>query len=45
MINLFWEKFKETPLPEKKGYYNHVNMEDITDGNYTQAKRICKNLE
>ena len=35
MINLFWNKFKETPLPEKEDFYSHLNIEDITDGNYT----------
>ena len=26
-----WEKFNETPLPEKEYFYIHLNMEDITD--------------
>ena len=24
-----WEKFNETPLPEKEDFYSHLNMEDI----------------
>ena len=25
------EKLNETSLPEKKDFYNHLNMEDVTD--------------
>ena len=29
----------------KKGYfYSLPNVEDITDGDYTQAKRVCKDF-
>ena len=34
-----WEKFSETSLSEKENFYSNVNMEDITDANYTQAKK------
>ena len=37
-----WEKLNETSLPEKEAFYSHVNMEDITDADYTHAKRVCK---
>ena len=37
-----WEKFNETLLPEKKDFYSHLNMEDITDADYTHVKRNCK---
>ena len=40
-----WEKFNEKLLPEKENFYTYLNMEDITDADYTHAKRICKNLE
>ena len=30
------EKFNETSLPEKEDFYSHVNMEDITDADYTE---------
>ena len=40
-----WEKFNETSLPEKEDIYSHLNMEVITDANYAQAKRACKNFE
>ena len=37
-----WEKFNETTLPEKDNFYSHLNMEDITDADHVQAKRVCK---
>ena len=40
-----WEKFYETSLPEKKDFYNHLNMEDFTDADYTHAKTVCKDFE
>ena len=40
-----WKKFNETSLPVKKGFYSHLNMEDITDADYVHAKRICKDFE
>ena len=40
-----WEKFNGTSLLEKEGYYSHLNMEDITDADYAQAKRVSKNFE
>ena len=33
-----WEKLTETSLPEKEDFYSHLNMEDITDADYTHAK-------
>ena len=36
-----WEKFYETPLPEKEDFYSNLNMEDITDTDYTHAKKVC----
>ena len=35
-----WEKFNKTS--EKEDFYSHLNMEDITDANYTPAKRDFK---
>ena len=40
-----WEKFNETLLPGKEDFYSHINTEDITDTDYTHAKRICKDLK
>ena len=33
-----WEKVNKTLLPEKENFYSHLNMEDITDGDYVYAK-------
>ena len=40
-----WEKFNEASLPEKEDFYSHLNIEDITDADYTHAKRVCKEFE
>ena len=39
------EKFLEISLPEKEDFYSHLNMEDITEADYTHAKRVCKDFE
>ena len=39
-----WEKFNETSLAEKEDFYSQLNMEDITDADYTDAKRVCKDF-
>ena len=35
-----WERFNEISLPEKDDFYSHLNMENITDADYTHAKRV-----
>ena len=40
-----WEKFNEILLPEKEDFYSHWNMEDITNADYTHAKKVCKDFE
>ena len=40
-----WEKFNETILPEKEEFYSDLNMEDITDTDYINAKRVCRDFE
>ena len=40
-----WEKFNKTSLPEKEDFYSHLNIEDITDSDYTHAQRVCKDFE
>ena len=40
-----WKKFNETSLFEKKDVYSHLNVEDITNADYTHAKRVCKDFE
>ena len=41
-----WEKFSETALPPKKGFYSNLNLENISDEDYTHAQKIfeIKNL-
>ena len=39
------EKFNETFLPEKEDFYSHLNMEDISDADYTYAKRVYKDFK
>ena len=34
------EKLNENLLPEKEEFYSNLNMKDITDSDYNQAKRI-----
>ena len=40
-----WEKLNEASFPEKEDFYSHLNMEDITDADYAQAKGVCKDFE
>ena len=35
-----WEKLNETLLPEKEDFYNHLNMEDITDSDCAHVKNL-----
>ena len=39
------KKFNEKLLSEKKDFYSHLNMEDITYADYAHAKRVCKDFE
>ena len=40
-----FKKFDEMSLPEKEDCYSYLNMEDITDANYTNARNVCKDFE
>ena len=35
-----WEKFDETALPPKKDFYSNLNLENISDGDYTNAQKL-----
>ena len=35
-----WEKFVETTLPPKKYFYNNLNLEDMSDEDYTHAQKV-----
>ena len=39
------EKYRETSLPKKEDVYKHLNMEDVTDADYTHAIRVCKGFK
>ena len=36
----YWKKSNETLLPEKY-FYSHLNLEDVTDADYTHSKIVC----
>ena len=40
-----WEKFNETSLHEREDFYSHLNIENITDTEYTHKKRVFKDFE
>ena len=40
-----WEKSDDKSLPEKENFYSHLNLEDITDADYSHAKGFCKDFE
>ena len=35
-----WERFNETSLPDKKHFYSELNLEDITDRDYSHAQKL-----
>ena len=37
-----WERFDETSSPDKKAFYIELNLEDITDKDYSHAKKVFK---
>ena len=39
-----WQRFDETLLPHKEAFYRNLNMEDITDIDYRQAKAVFEYL-
>ena len=40
-----WERFNETPLPDKKAFYSQLNFEDITDKDYAHTQKVFKELK
>ena len=40
-----WEKLNKTSLSEKEDFSSHLNMEDITDADYTHTKSVCKDFK
>ena len=35
-----WDKFNEEKLPDKSDFYSSVNMEEISNIDYRQAKKV-----
>ena len=35
-----WEKFNEDILPPKEAFYSNLNLEDISDEDYTHAQKV-----
>ena len=40
-----WERFDEKLLPKKESFYSTLNMEDITDVDYTHGKKVWKDFK
>ena len=40
-----WEKFDENTLPPKKDFYSNLNLEDISDEDYTHAQKYGIHLK
>ena len=36
-----WEKFNETALPTKKDFCSNLNLENISDEDFTHAQKLC----
>ena len=39
-----WKKFNKASLTGKEDFYSHLKMEDVTDADYTHAKKVCKDI-
>ena len=35
-----WERFNETSLPPKESFYSELNLEDISDKDYSHAQKV-----
>ena len=40
-----WEKFDETALLSKEAFYSNLNLEDISDEDYTHAQKLWNVFE
>ena len=40
-----WEKIDETTLPPKEAFYSNLNLENISDGDYQHAQKVCEVFE
>ena len=39
-----WEKFNETSLPVKEELYSNLDMENTTNADYLQTKKVCEDF-
>ena len=37
-----WQRFNETSVPDKKGFYNILNIENTTDTDSKHAKNVWR---
>ena len=40
-----WERYDETSLPDKEGFYSELNLKGITDKDYNHAQKIWEVFE
>ena len=40
-----WKRFKEILLPNKEAFYSNLNMEDITDTDYSHTNKVFKEFK
>ena len=40
-----WERFNKILLPDKKFFYNELNLEDITDKDYAHAQKVFEEFK
>ena len=44
-IGLIEKNSTKKSLKEKEDIYSYLNIEDITDADYTDTKRVCEDFE
>ena len=40
-----WKRFNHTSLPDNKAFYSELDLEDITDKDYTHAQKVLEELK
>ena len=40
-----WEVFNEISFPDKKAFYSELNLEDVTDKDYTHAQKVFEEFK
>ena len=44
-IDLIWERFGKTSLPDKNIFCNDLYLEDVTNKDYTHAQKVFKEFK